>query len=133
MGTDVDLAILGPIGFIVFAIASGLWIRALRRLLIPKDRSAYVVAWAAAGTLGVLALMFGDGGALFRVPAWIAATAGPFLLFTVAISRQVPGVNAITVGDPIPPFSARDEHGQRVDSASFHGHLVLIKFFRAHW
>ncbi len=133
MGTDVDLAILGPIGFIVFAIASGLWIRALRRLLIPKDRSAYVVAWAAAGTLGVLALMFGDGGALFRVPAWIAATAGPFLLFTVAVSRQVPGANAITVGDPIPLFSARDEHGQRVDSAPFHGHLVLIKFFRAHW
>lgn len=128
-----DLAMLGPIGFFVFVVASGFWIRALRRLVVPKDRSAYVLAWAAAGTLGVLALVFGDGGALLRVPAWIAATAGPFLLFTVAISQQVSGTNAITVGDTIPAFAAPNEHGQLVDSASLHGHLVLIKFFRAHW
>ena len=133
MGTHADLALLGPIGLIVSVVATVLWIRALRRLEVPQDRSAYVVAWAAAGTLGVLALVFGDGGALLRVPAWIAATAGPFLLFTVAISRQVSGTNAITVGDTIPAFSAPNEHGHRVDSASLHGHLVLIKFFRAHW
>lgn len=128
-----DLAMLGPIGFVVFAVASGLWIRALLRLVVPKDRTAYVVAWAAAGALGFLALVFGDGGAMLRVPAWIAVTAGPFLLFTVAISRQVSGANAIAVGDTIPAFSARDERGRLVDSASLHGHLVLIKFFRAHW
>lgn len=128
-----DLAMLGPIGCVVFAVASGLWIRALLRLVVPKDRTAYVVAWAAAGVLGFLALVFGDGGALLRVPAWIAVTGGPFLLFTVAISRQVSGANAIAVGDTIPAFAAPNEHGQLVDSASLHGHLVLIKFFRAHW
>lgn len=125
--------LLGPIAFVIVATAIGLWIRALRRVEVPEDRSAYVAAWAVGGTLGVLALVLGDGGALLRVPAWLAATTAPLLLLTVAISRQVLGPDAITVGDTIPAFSARDEHGETFDAASLHGHLALIKFFRAHW
>ena len=39
---------------------------------------------------------------------------------------------AIQVGDTIPRFTAPDGRGETFDSASLNGHLVLIKFFRAH-
>jgi cytochrome oxidase Cu insertion factor (SCO1/SenC/PrrC family) len=65
--------------------------------------------------------------------AVVAILIGIFLPFTMSISRQEVAAGAIQVGDTIPHFKAVDEFGERFDSASLHGHLVLIKFFRAHW
>jgi hypothetical protein len=133
MELPFPLELFGPIAFVVVATAVGLWIHALRRVEVPEDRGPYVAAWAVGATLGVLALTLGDGGALLRVPAWIAAILGSVLLLTVAISRQVVGTDAIAVGDTIPTFSALDERGAPFDSGTLSGHLLLIKFFRAHW
>jgi peroxiredoxin len=40
---------------------------------------------------------------------------------------------AIKVGDTIPHFAASDDTGTIFDSRELDDHLVLIKFFRAHW
>ncbi len=64
----------------------------------------------------------------------IAILIGVFLPFTIYVSPQtLDTARSIKVGDTIPHFTAVDGRGETFDSASLHGHLVLIKFFRAHW
>jgi hypothetical protein len=59
---------------------------------------------------------------------------GLFLPFTIAISPQeLEAGKVIQVGDKIPHFTALDDQGATFDSTSLSGHLVLVKFFRAHW
>ena len=64
----------------------------------------------------------------------IAKVIGLFLPFTIAISSQeLEAGKVIQVGDTIPHFTAQDDQGATFDSTSLGGHLVLVKFFRAHW
>jgi hypothetical protein len=119
--------------FLIVATSLALWIRAFRRVAIPQNRSAYVLSWVVGGALGILALVLSESGDLSRIPAWFAVSTAAILLFTVSISRQKLGDNAIRVGDKIPAFTATDEYGELFDSRSINGHLLLIKFFRAHW
>lgn len=123
---------LGFASLAVTLVAVFFWFRAIRSVAIPDDRRPFVGAWLLAVALGIAALL-GSPGRIGRVPALFGAgTAGVFL-FTVAISRQKLGADAIRVGDRIPSFTATDEHGEVFHSESLSGHLVLIKFFRAHW
>lgn len=123
---------LGFAAFGITAVTAALWFRGIRNVGIPENRGVFVAAWIIAALAGVTALL--------GSPGWLGGTAAtlgtvvPFvLLFTVSISRQKLGAQAIQVGDRIPSFNALDEHGNRFDSESLSGHLVLIKFFRAHW
>jgi cytochrome oxidase Cu insertion factor (SCO1/SenC/PrrC family) len=82
--------------------------------------------------LGVAAFVRGTrwyGG----LAAVLAILIGIFLPATMAVSPQKVAAGAIQVGDTMPRFEAVDEFGKGFDSASLHGHLLLIKFFRAHW
>ena len=117
---------------IVTLLSCGLWFRAIRRVDIPEDRRPFVIAWVIAVALGVLAL-FGAPERLGRIPAIFGLVTSGIFLFTVAISRQKLGDDAIAVGDRIPDFTAVDENGRTFHSGSLSGHLALIKFFRAHW
>jgi hypothetical protein len=129
MKTGTKLAILA----LVVALACGaLWSYHIRQVDIPEDRTAFVVVFLTATALGVGAFVKGTGWA-GGVAAAVAIFIGSLLPFTVAVSRQEVAANAIQVGDTIPHFTAVDEHGQPFDSKSLDGHLVLIKFFRAHW
>jgi len=124
--------LMGLAAFTVVATSLGLWIRAFRRVEIPENRSGFAVAWVVGAALGVAALL-GEAGALGRIPAWFAVGTSGILLFTVSISRQKVGDDAIRVGGTIPDFTATDEHGETFNSQSLAGRPVLIKFFRAHW
>lgn len=123
---------LGFASLAVTAVAVFFWFRAIRRVEIPDDRRPFVGAWALAVALGITALL-GSPGIIGRAPAIFGLGTAVVFLFTVAISRQKLGVDAIRVGDRIPSFTAIDENGAAFDSESLSGHLVLIKFFRAHW
>ncbi|MDP6979977.1 MAG: hypothetical protein QF570_15445 [Myxococcota bacterium] len=127
----IDL-LLGWASLAVFAAAMRLWIANIKRVEIPENRSGFVAAWLAAVGLGVVALA-GEPGWLGGIPASLGVFASSFVLFTVTISKQKVGSDAIRVGATIPAFTATDEHGETFDSASLAGHPVLIKFFRAHW
>ena len=124
------------IGIVALALAVGtatLWFYLTRQVNLPDDRTGFVVAWLTAAALGVLAYIKGTS-LLGGIPPAIAMVIGLFLPFTVSISEQTLDTNkAIAVGDTIPHFTALDGKGESFDSASLHGHLVLIKFFRAHW
>ncbi len=123
---------LGLLGLLIAVSCVALWSVQIHQVDIPEDRTMYVVFFLMAAGLGVGAFVAGTrwiGG----IAAALAIVIGSLVPFTIAISRQEVAANAIQVGDSIPHFTAVDEHGKPFDSKSLHGHLVLIKFFRAHW
>ena len=127
-GTKLGLAALAlAVGTAVF------WFYLARQVNLPDNRSGFVIVFLGAALLGIFAYVKGTsivGG----IPPALAILIGLFLPFTVYISpQQVETASVIKVGDTIPPFSASDDKGVIFDSASLNDHLVLIKFFRAHW
>jgi len=134
-------------GLAAFALAAGtaaLWFYFARQVSLPEDLTGFVVAFLAAAALGVTAYFKGTGW-VGAVPPAAAIVISSFLTFTIAMSAQsvdaaiamsaqsVDAEQAIAVGDVIPGFAALDDEGEVFDSKALHGHLVLIKFFRAHW
>jgi hypothetical protein len=124
------------LGIAALALAVGtvmLWFNLARQVNLPDDRTLFVIVFLGAFALGVTAYVKGTG-ILGAIPPAIAIVIGLFLPFTIAISPQeVEAGKVISVGDTIPHFTALDDQGEIFDSVSLNDHLVLIKFFRAHW
>ena len=123
----------GITAFTLAACTATLWFYFVRQVNLPDDRTGFVVAFVFAAALGVTAYIKGTswvGG----LPPAVAILISAFLTFTISVSSQsVDTKKVIAVGDEIPHFSALDDEGQVFDSEALQGHLVLIKFFRAHW
>ncbi len=124
------------IGIAALALAVGtamFWFRLTSEVALPDDRTGFVIAWLSAAALGLFAYFKGVG-ILGAIPPALAILIGLFLPMTVYISPQIlDEAQAIKVGDTIPAFTSLDGKEETFDSASLNGHLVLIKFFRAHW
>ena len=123
------------LGFLALVLAFAtvaLWFRQVEQVAIPEDRGVFIFFFLFAVALGITAFVVGTRwfGAM---AALVAIIIGSFLPFSIAISSQELGREAISVGDTIPQFTALDEHDQMFDSRSLAGDIVLIKFFRAHW
>ena len=124
---------IGIVALLLAAATVVLWFSLTRAVALPDDRTPFVVAFLSAAALGVFAYVKGTS-ILGAFPPAIAILIGLFLPFTMYISPQtLDAGKSIKVGDTIPHFTALDENEKTFDSASLHGHLVLIKFFRAHW
>jgi hypothetical protein len=123
------------LGFAALALAAvtvALWFRQINQVDIPENRAVFVVVFLTAAALGVGAFVARTrwfGG----VAAVAAIVIGSFFPFSVAISRQEVVPHGIQIGETIPQFVALDDKGQRFDSHSLAGQVVLMKFFRAHW
>jgi hypothetical protein len=124
---------LGIVSLTLAVGTASLWFYLVREVNLPDDRTLFVIAFLSAAALGVAAYVKGTslpGG----VPPAVGILIGLFLPLTIAVSPQtLDAARVIEVGDTIPRFTAVDGRGEHFDSASLHGHLVLIKFFRAHW
>jgi hypothetical protein len=123
---------LGILALVLAVMCAAVWSYHIRQVDIPENRTAFVVVFLAAWALGAAAFVKGT--------AWYGGVAAGFALFistllpfTIAISSQETSARAIQVGDTIPRFTAVDDSGGLFYSDSLHGHIVLIKFFRAHW
>ncbi|MEE4300067.1 MAG: hypothetical protein V2J24_11560 [Pseudomonadales bacterium] len=125
-------ALMGITAFLLSVGTLALWIRGIRRVSLPTNRTAFVAAWSAAAGLAIAALVGGSGW-IGGVLATFGLLLALFLLFTIAISTQKVAPEAIRVGMTIPHFTALDEHGATFDSAALAGNPVLLKFFRGHW
>lgn len=123
---------LGIFALVLAVACAALWFYQVRQVDIPEDRTAFVLVFLAAAGLGVAALVKGAGW-IGGVPAGLAIFIGILLPFTIAVSPQEAEARAIQVGDTIPHFTSTEDSGKAFDSESLDGHLVLIKFFRAHW
>jgi len=120
-------------GALVLAVLTFLiWFGVNARIGVPQDRTPFVLAFLCAAGLGLLAMLKSRNW-LGRVVPLPAILIGLFLPFTVAISPQAVGADSISVGDPLPRFTAIEDTGDLFDSETLRGKPVLIKFFRAHW
>ena len=124
------------LGIAALALAVGtvmLWFYLARQVNLPDDRTLFVIVFLCAAALGVAAYVKRTSIPGGIAPA-IAIVIGLFLPFTIAISSQeLEAGKVIQVGDTIPHFTAQDDQGATFDSTSLSGHLVLVKFSRAHW
>lgn len=134
-GTRRSKVLGTSLGLLALALAIGavtLWGQQIRAVAIPEDRTPFVLAFGSAGALGFGAFLAGTrwfGG----MASMVAILLSSLVLLTISVSRQEVAAGAIAVGDVIPRFESVDEFGQPFDSATLHDHLLLIKFFRAHW
>ena len=109
------------------------WFYLASQVSLPDDRTPFVVAFLCAAALGVTAYVKGTS-LVGAIPPAMAVVIGLFLPFTIYVSPQTLDTErTIKVGDTIPQFTAIDGHDKPFDSTDLDGHLVLIKFFRAHW
>lgn len=123
---------MGWLAFALIAGSGGLWFLRAHRVDLPEDRRGFVAVWAV-GVLLAIAALAGSGGLAAGLPAVLALIGGGFLLFTVAVSRQELGDEAVRVGGRVPAFQATDDRGESFDSQSLAGSPALLKFFRGHW
>jgi len=128
--------ILGTwLGFIALVMAIGvvlLWFRQANLVALPQDRTLFVIAFVAAGVLGIATFFIGTrwfGG----IPAVGAIIVSAFLIGTIYISPQKVADNPVRVGDVIPQFVALNDDSERFNSSDLTGKPTLIKFFRGHW
>ena len=124
-----------PLALLALAIVVGsgaLWFRRMYRVRIPRNRTPFVAVWLSGAGLALVALVLGAGW-IGGAAAIVAIGLAGFFSFTVAISRQVLGDDAIRVGARLPDLSAPDENGEAFALSSLAGRPVLVKFFRGHW
>ena len=119
-------------GVALAVLTTALWVRRVRQVRLPRNRSGFVLAWLGAATLGALGLNEGAGW-VSGAAAVVSIFIGAFASFTISISRQEYASDAISPGDRLPPFGALDEFGEHFESDVLSGAPVLIKFFRGHW
>lgn len=124
--------LLALAAFALVLISVSVWFRRAMAVRLPANRSGFVAAWLGGALLGIAGLVQG-AGALSGTAAALAIAVGCFLSFTVAVSRQELGDDAIAVGARLPDVTAPDENGAPFALASTSGSPVLLKFFRGHW
>lgn len=119
------------------AVAAGalllLWVHAMKQLSMGQHIWLLNAVALAATLMGVAAFVSEPGivgGILAGVSLLVGAGYLGLGLFLSAQSEQSP---AVTVGRPLPAFSAPDENGDPFDIASLWGNPILLKFFRGHW
>ena len=123
---------LGILGLLIVAITGWLWIQLIRNVAVPRQRTPYLLGFAAGALLGVAAIARGEGF-LSTAAGILAAIAGTLFVLLRLQSAQKPNTPAVSVGGPILDFSAPDEHGTPFELASLAGKPYLLKFFRGHW
>ena len=124
---------IGLLAAAVAALTAWYWFHLTGNVALPEDRTAFVVVFLGCVVLGVAAFVKRTSW-LGTLPPLFAIAVGLFFPYTMMISEQVVARDvAIEVGDTIPRFASIDDSGVEFDSRSLSGHLVLIKFFRAHW
>ena len=124
---------IGLLAALLAASTAWYWFHLIREVALPEDRTGFVVVFLASVCLGVFAFVKRTSW-VGAVPPVFAIVVGLFLPATMMISEQVVARDvAIEVGDRIPRFTSIEDSGAEFDSRSLNGHLVLIKFFRAHW
>lgn len=104
--------------------------------LIPAEKVPRQPLLHIAGMLLGMALAAVGAAGLGLVPVILAASAwllGGFFLFLLGQANLPDGELVVTVGDPLPAFSAADGTGSPVASSEWQGQRLLLKFFRGSW
>ena len=122
---------------VLFAVsAMGTYVLMLRIAAVRNHPEGYVIAFAIATLLAVLAVARGRGR---RWPAWVALGLTAFLLvmgswFNFIYARVPESPTAFRVGEPAPDFTLLDASGKPVTLADYRGKKpVVLVFYRGYW
>ena len=133
VSSTTRLAITSPI--VALGAIAG-YILLFRVAIVRNHPEAYVVAFAVAAGLAVLAVMCARGR---RWPAWVALVFSGLLLIGGAwfnfVAARVPDTpTALRVGEHAPDFTLPDAGGRPVALADYRGNKpVVIVFYRGYW
>ena len=133
VSSSTRLAVLSSL---VAIAAVAAYILLFRVALVRNHPEAYLVAFAVAAALAVLALVRAQGR---RWPAWIALAFSGLVLIGGAwfnfVAAQVPDTpTALRVGERAPDFTLPDASGRPVTLADYRGKKpVVIVFYRGYW
>jgi len=133
VSSSTRLAVLSSL---VAIAAVAAYILLFRVALVRNHPEAYVVAFAVATALAVLALVRAQGR---RWPAWIALAFSGLVLIGGAwfnfVAARVPDTpTALRVGERAPDFTLPDASGRPVTLADYRGKKpVVIVFYRGYW
>jgi len=108
----------------------------LRIAVVRNHPEGYVVAFAVATTLAVLAVVRARAR---RWPAWLALGLSTLLLvagawFNFVVARVPDASTALRVGERPPDFTLPDATGRPVSLADYRGRKpVVLVFYRGYW
>ena len=127
---------LALLSVVVAVGAAGAYMHLLRVVVVRNHPEGYVIAFALATVLAVLALR---RARTRRWPAWLALglsslllVAGAWLNFVVARVPDTP--TALVVGERPPDFTLHDATGRPVSLADYRGKKpVVLVFYRGYW
>ena len=108
----------------------------LRVPLVRNHPEGYVVAFAAATALAVLAV---TRARRRRWPAWVALALSALLLaagawFDLVLARVPVTPSVLRVGERPPDFTLPDAAGRPVTLSAYRGHKpVILVFYRGYW
>jgi hypothetical protein len=124
--------ILALLSFVVLAASMGGWVVGMQRVSLEGKRGLFIASFAAAFVLSLVAFTQGPG-LLGAMAAGFSMLGSGIFLGLSAISRQEPREPAVSVGSPIPDFTAPLDDDTLFDSTTLRGRPFLLKFFRGHW
>ena len=127
---------LAALSVLIAIGAVATYVLLLRVAVVRNHPEGYVIAFALATALAVLAVARGRGR---RWPAWLALGLAGLLLVAGAwfnfVGARVPDTpTAFRVGEPPPEFTLPDAAGRSVSLADYRGRKpVVLVFYRGYW
>jgi AhpC/TSA family protein len=127
---------LAALSVVVAIGAVGAYVLLLRVAVVRNHPEGYVIAFALATALAVLAVVRARGR---RWPAWLVLGLSSLLLvggawFNFVTARVPDAPTALRVGERPPDFTLPDAAGRPVSLADFRGKKpVVLVFYRGHW
>ena len=118
---------------LAFGAAATAWIWYLA--LIPTERVPIRPVTHAAlmvGAIGLGVVGFG-GGVLSAIFSGLAVLLAGYFLYLLTVAELPPGELVVSVGDPLPVFSAVSDSGLPVGSEIWSGHRLMLKSYRGGW
>jgi hypothetical protein len=127
---------LAALSVVVATAAVVAYVLLLRVAVVRNHPEGYVVAFALATALAVLAVVRGRGR---RWPAWLALGLSSLLLvagawFNFVAARVPASPTALRIGERPPDFTLTDAAGRPVSLTDYRGKKpVVLVFYRGYW
>lgn len=115
----------------------GHYLATIPRNTVPKTPIIMISTQILGILLATASFYFAQGNSSVPTGIWVLSGLALFMalfFFVIYANRRTPVGNLqVAVGDRMLPFETLDSSGTKVNTDSWRGQRVLLKFFRGHW